>query len=155
MNSARQTWASAARVLVLASCALSSACQGNPTELPAGYAGQWNGTTSQGSIAFTVSADEKVTALTIGYSFNGCSGTQSFSNLNLDISPNVTCIPGPCPAGVQSFRGFGYASGPIEGPFTSVNGVFLSTTRAEGSVGFRDYPGCGSAIGIPWTATRR
>ena len=138
-------------------CAFISACgSSNTTPTPAGYAGLWNGTTSQGAaISFSVSSDEKVTAITLGHNFNGCSGVETFSNLNLDTAPNVTCIPGPCSPGLLSYRAFGYSSGPREGPATSVNAVFLSTTRAEGSAGFRDYPGCGTAIGVGWLATKR
>ena len=106
-------------------------------------------------MTFTVSSDQKVTAIAVGYSFNGCSGTQTFSNLNLDTAPMVTCIPGPCPDSVSSYRAFGYSARSPDGPSTSVNGLFPSTTRAEGQVTFRDYPGCGTAVGVGWAATRR
>jgi hypothetical protein len=57
---------------------------------------------------------------------------------------------------VQSYRAFGYSSGnPVEGSYTAVNALFLSTTRAEGTVNFRGFPGCGDAIGVPWAASRR
>ena len=123
----------------------------------AGHAGQWSGTTSQGAtIAFVVSADEMVTTLTVGHAFNGCSASETFSNLTLPTAPNVTCIPGPCDPSLASYRAFNYSSrGPIEGPSTTVNGLFMSSTSAQGSAGFRDFPGCGSAIGVAWTATRR
>jgi hypothetical protein len=98
------------RVPAIVLCALANACSTSaPT--PVGYAGQWTGTTAQGRpIAFTVSADEKVTSITVGYSFNGCSGSQTFSNLNLDTAPNVTCIPGPCGPGMSSYRAFNYST---------------------------------------------
>jgi hypothetical protein len=112
------------------------------------YNGQWKGTTSQGRpITFTVSLDQKVTAITVGYSFNGCSGLNTFSNLNLDIgnTPNPATTLGP---------GFGFGSGPPDGPnYTQVYGSFSSNTTATGSVIFGGYPGCGNAGGI-WTATR-
>jgi len=95
-----------------------------------------------------------VTAISVGYSFNGCSGVQTFSNLNLETAPAVTCIPGPCPNTVSSYRAFSYSAGSIDGPFTTVNGLFTLLTRAEGQVAFRDYPGCGTAVGIGWTATK-
>lgn len=144
------------RFSVIAWCALASACQSATIPTPTGYAGQWSGTTAQGRpIAFTVSPDEAVTTITLGLDFNGCSGSQTFPGLSLNIAPRVTCIPGPCPPSVSSYRAFGYTSGdPIEGPSTDVNGVFLSSTRADGSVNFRNYPGCGNAIGVAWTATR-
>lgn len=106
-------------------------------------------------MAFTVSADEKVTSITVGYTFNGCSGSQTFSNLDLPTTPDVTCIPGPCSGAISSYRAFSYASARIDGPQTVVNGLFLPANRAEGQVGFFNYPGCGTASGIGWTATRR
>ncbi len=112
------------------------------------YDGQWKGTTSQGGpITFTVSLDQKVTAITVGYSFNGCSGLNTFSNLNLDIgnTPNPATTLGP---------GFGFGSGPPDGPnYMQVYGSFSSSTTATGSVVFGGYPGCGNAVGI-WSATK-
>jgi hypothetical protein len=131
-----------------------SAC-GATAPSPAALEGQWSGTTSQGApIAFTVSAAQKVTTITVGYSFNGCSGVQTFSNLNLETAPMVTCIPGPCPDAISSYRAFNYSAGSINGPLTTINGLFPVMTRAEGAVGFRDYPACGTAVGIGWTATK-
>lgn len=137
-------------------CAV-AACGGPASPSAMGYAGQWAGTTAQGrSIAFTISSSERVTSITVGHDFNGCSGSQGFSDLSLNIAPNVQCIPGPCPPSTTSFRGFGYASGsPFEGPSTDVNALFLSMTRAEGSINLRNFPGCGSAIGVAWSATKR
>jgi hypothetical protein len=141
-------------VVTIAWCALMSAC-GPTTPSSAGLEGQWSGTTSQGTpITFTVASDQKVTAINIGYSFNGCSGVQTFSNLHLEIAPMVTCIPGPCSTPLSSYRAFSYAAGSTDGPFTTVNGLFTVTTRAEGQAAFRDYPGCGTAVGIAWSATK-
>jgi hypothetical protein len=115
----------------------------------AGYDGQWSGTTSQGRpIAFTVSSDQKVTAITVGYSFNGCSGLNTFPNLNLDIG-----YP-PNPAAPSAGPGFGYGSGPPDGPnYTQIYGSFSSNTAATGSVVFGAYAGCGNGIGI-WSARK-
>jgi hypothetical protein len=142
----------------IAFCALVSAC-GSPSG-PTGrgsYAGQWSGTTAQGRmVAFTISADETITTITLGHDFNGCSGTQTFSGLSLTIAPRVECIPAPCPGMLTSYRAFGYTSGDrIEGPSTSVNGLFTSSERAEGTANFRGFQGCGDAIGVMWSATRR
>jgi hypothetical protein len=123
----------------------------NPTT-PSGdaqrYDGQWKGTTSQGRpITFTVSLDQKVTAITVGYSFSSCAGLNTFSGLNLDIGngPNPATSLGP---------GFGFGSGPPDGPnYTQLYGSFSSNTTATGSMIFGSYPGCGNAAGI-WTATR-
>ena len=139
-------------------CAM-AACSGpaSPTSASTGYAGQWTGTTAQGRpVAFTISPSETVTSITVGHDFNGCTGSQTFAGLSLNIVPNVQCIPGPCSPSLTSFRSFGYTSGnPINGPSTDISGIFFSFTRAEGSINLRDFPGCGSAIGVAWTATRR
>jgi hypothetical protein len=142
-------------VFAIVLCAFLSACD-TTSPTPAGLAGQWTGTTSQGTpIAFTISPDQKVTSINLGYNFNGCSGSHTFSSLALETVPDVTCIPGPCSPGISSFRRFHYATGSIDGPMTSINGIFPSGVRAEGSVGFMNYPGCGSVLGVGWTATRR
>ena len=136
-----------------------TACTNGPTTPSASSssAGQWSGTTSQGAaMAFTVSESEMVTSITIGHDFNSCSGSVTFSNLNLPTAPNVTCIPGPCSGTVSSSRAFGYSSsGPIGGPRTSVNGLFLPGNRADGQANFVNYPGCGTATGVTWSAARR
>jgi hypothetical protein len=144
-------------VLVCISATLllgSSGCGGSTANNPttpgedARYDGQWKGTTSQGRpITFTVSSAQKVTAITVGYSFNGCSGVNTFPNLNLDIgvTPNPATSLGP---------GFGFGSGSPDGSnYTQVYGSFRSNTTASGTVIFGGYPGCGNAGGI-WTATR-
>jgi hypothetical protein len=155
----RQAQGLLTRLALVASCTLGIACSGptSPSTAAPSLAGQWSGTTSQGTpIAFSVSADEKVTSITIGYSFNGCSATQTFSGLDLRTAPDVTCIPGPCSGSISSYRAFNYSSsGPRDGPRTALNGLFLPANRAEGQVGFFDYPGCGTARGVAWTATRR
>src|SRR5687767_14689461 len=115
--------------VVLLACVLSSACNSptSPSTAAPTLAGQWNGTTSQGMpISFTVSSDEKVTSITIGHSFNGCSGSETFSGLDLRTAPDVICIPGPCSPTISSYRAFAYATpGPLDGPRTQINGLFF------------------------------
>jgi hypothetical protein len=154
-TAARLVLKAAPRLVAILGCALMNACSStNPSS--AGLDGQWSGTTSQGTpITFAVSSAQKVTDITIGYNFNGCSGVQTYSNLSLDTAPMVTCIPGPCPDAVSSYRAFSYSAGSIGGPATAVNGLFLPTNRAEGQVTFRDYPGCGTMVGVGWSANRR
>ena len=108
-------------------------------------------------ISFTVSPDEKVTSITLGYSFNGCSGSQTFSDLNLETAPpTVICIPGPCSELLAPARRFSYTAGSrVDGPSTTVIGMFTFIDRAEGVANFTDYPGCGTALGVGWTAMRR
>jgi hypothetical protein len=142
------------RILLMACCALGAACGGPTKPSSSALDGQWSGTTAQGTpIAFTVSADQKVTSITVGYNFGGCSGTQTFANLSLDTVPNVICVPGPCATPIDSFRGFNYLSGSLDGPSTTVNALFSATTLAEGQVAFRGFPGCGAAS-AGWTATK-
>jgi hypothetical protein len=147
-----------ARVGALVACVVLSAC--NPTTpSPAssgGLDGQWSGTTAQGvPVTFSVAPNQKVTAISVGYSFNGCSGIQTYSNLSLETAPTVICIPGPCSNDISSFRSFNYLAGSPGGPSTTINGLFVLGSRAEGQVSFRDYPGCGTAAGIAWTAVRQ
>jgi len=141
----------------LAAVLASTCSRGTTSPSPSSLSvGQWNGTTAQGtSITFTVSSDEILTTLAVDYGFNGCWGTQTFSNLNVPTAPNVTCIPGPCSGTDSTYRALAFSSGSVAGPSTTVNGVFLPGNRAQGLVSFRDYPGCGTAAGVEWTATRR
>jgi hypothetical protein len=121
--------------------------------------GEWEGTTSQGKrIAFTVSQDEKVTSISLGYDFNGCSGTRTFLELDVPTAPDLTCISGPCSPAAASYRAFGVSDAAGGGaglyPYTQVNGVFLPGNQARGQAVFAGYPDCGSAT-VQWTATRR
>jgi hypothetical protein len=142
------------RLLTVAACALLIACGSATSPSRRDISGQWSGTTSQGSpISFTVSADEKVTTITVGHSFNGCSGTQTFPNLSVNTAPEVICVPGPCAPSVQSYRSFSYSNGRIEGPMTTINGLFL-LDRVDGQVKFWEFPSCGSTQAT-WSATRR
>ena len=118
--------------------------------------GEWSGTTAQGMpISFVVSPNETVTSITVGYDFNGCSGSHTFEDLNVPTAPNLTCIPGPCSGIQESYRAFGYSVGAPGGPFTQLNGLFLPGNQAKGQAIFRDYTGCGIATPVEWTATRR
>jgi hypothetical protein len=86
---------------------LAVACSDGPTSPSASSlsVGQWSGTTTQGMpIAFTVSSDEAVTTITVAYSFNSCSGTQTFSNLSVPTAPDVNCIPGPCSGPISTCK---------------------------------------------------
>ena len=137
---------------------LASACGSGPASPSSSSlsVGQWTGTTTQGApITFTVSSDEILTTIVIAYSFNGCSGVQTFANLNVPTAPNVICIPGPCSNTLSTYRAFSYSSGSVgTGPTTSINGLFLPLNQAQGQASFQDFPGCGTA-GAEWTATRR
>lgn len=119
--------------------------------------GEWSGTTSQGMpIAFSVSEDdETVTTITLGYDFNGCSGSNTYADLSVPTTPNAICIPGPCSQRLLSGRSFAYSDGSFgNGPYTQINGLFLPRNQARGQAVFRDYPACGTAT-VEWSATRR
>jgi len=144
---------------------LASACGPDPTSpspspspSPSSLSvGQWSGTTAQGMvITFTVSSDEILTTLSVGHSFNGCSGMETFSNLQIATAPDVICVPGPCSGTTAAYRAFGFSSGSRGAePSTAVDGLFLPGDRAQGVAAFRDFPGCGTVTGVEWTATRR
>jgi hypothetical protein len=143
------------RLLIL-SCTLATACNriDDVVAPSSGLGGEWSGTTAQGApIAFTMSADDRVTSLTIGYAFNGCSGSQTFSNLSLPLE-KVSCTSPSCPAGLPSVQAFSYTATSSDGASTRVNGGFPLAATAEGIVDFTNYPGCGSAAQIRWSATR-
>ena len=154
-------WKKAKALLRIGSVAgvLASACSSGPASPSASSlsVGQWSGTTAQGaSIAFTVSFDEILRTISVGYAFNGCSGTQTFADLNVPTAPDVTCIPAPCSGSLSTYRAFGYTSRSVgTEPSTTINGLFLPGGRAQGQVSFRDFPGCGTAAGVEWTAMRR
>jgi hypothetical protein len=118
--------------------------------------GEWLGTTSQGQpIAFSVSQDERVTTLSIGYAFKDCAGTRRFPEISVPTAPNVVCMNGPCGRGVSTYRAFSVADGAAPpAAHTQVNGVFLPGDAAQGQASFSDYEGCGSAT-VTWRATRR
>ena len=141
------------RFSATALCILGAACQ-SPTT-PTTYAGEWSGTTAQNRpIAFTVSFAEIVTTITVGHDFNGCSASATFTDLrvNLRLAERQSVAGGPP---VPSFNiGFGDPDSP-DGPDTRIYVLFPSTARAEGKVNFRNYPGCGSASDVSWTATKR
>jgi hypothetical protein len=136
----RLEWQFAAGLAILIWCACSPA---RPT--PLDFSGHWAGTTSQNRpITFTVSADLHVTAVTVGYDFAGCSGT-------VTMTPNVPLLntSGTADAVVT------YApNGPTGPSRTTVRFFFPSTTSANGTVEFADYPGCGNTS-TRWTADKR
>lgn len=119
--------------------------------------GEWSGTTSQGMpIHLIVSPDETVTTITVGYNFNGCSGSHTFADLSVPTNPDVTCIPGPCSNTLESYRAFGYSAGSAAGgPLTQINGLFLPRDQARGQATFSNYPSCGTATPVEWSAVRR
>jgi hypothetical protein len=147
-------------LLAIGPAGLAAACSRGPTAPSTSSSlsvGQWSGTTAQGAaITFDVASDEILTAISVGYNFSGCTGTRVFSSLHVATAPDVTCIPGPCSGTISSYRAFAYSDGTRgSGPTTTLNGVFLPGGRAQGLAAFNDYPGCGTAASVEWSATRR
>ena len=155
----RRTFVITAMCVCLAAAGCGGSSSPTTPTAPRGYSGQWNGTTQQGQpITFTISADEKLTSIVVGYNFNGCSGTQTYSNLSLEIKPQIECIPAPCPADLSSYRSIAHDAGdPFQGPSTSIRGFFAENQGlliGQGAAYFRNYPGCGTAQ-TGWSVTRR
>lgn len=148
----RKRWVMAALASVLG-----AACGGFPTS-PSTFsfsAGEWSGTTAQGRpISFEVSSTEILTKLSVSFSFNGCAGVKTFTNLNVSTVSTVGCLDGSCPS--SPLRKFDFSDeGSASSGVTRVNAQFRPGGQAFGIVDFRDYPGCGSALGVSWTATRK
>jgi hypothetical protein len=159
-SSYRVVWLCAAAFAGLTSACSRALLPGIPSAfLPptTSSVGEWSGTTSQGMpISFTVSPAELLTTMSVGYDFNGCVGSHTFSDLLVRTAPDLTCIPGPCTGVAASYRAFGYVNGtPGAGPVTQINGVFLPGDEAKGQVVFRDYAGCGTAPVVEWVAIRK
>jgi|SRR5215471_7338000 len=135
-------WRFAGGMAILIGCACTPPATMRPT--PVDFSGRWAGTTSQGkAITFTVSADLRITALSVDYAFDSCSG-------NVTLSPN---------AAVQNPNGNATAvvtdtpNGPGGANRTIVNFLFASPVTATGTVQFIAFPGCAST-NSPWTARR-
>ena len=72
-------------LFIAASCVFLSGCDdaGLTDPGPVGHVGEWSGSTFQGRpISFTVSSEQQVTTISLGYQIDSCSGVETFSNLN-------------------------------------------------------------------------
>ena len=47
------------------------------------------------------------------------------------------------------------AGNSIQEPMTQVVGMLSAGVNAQGRINCREYTGCGSAIGVAWSATKR
>jgi hypothetical protein len=141
--------------VILLAAGLMGGCQRSPMAPAAGtHAGDWNGTTSQGArISFTVSPTERVTAITVGYDFGGCSGAKTFTGLDVAIS---TAPSGVLPPEAQQFAGFNFRDGAQGAPnATQVAGALKSETTASGAASFENYADCQASFeGTTWNATK-
>jgi hypothetical protein len=129
------------------------ACDRGMGPSPLGYAGEWTGTTSQGTpIRFSVSAADTVTSFTLAYNFSAdCSGTLTYTQLALPI--HTLNPPGPPP---YDQPGFGYSTSSDDAASgTLIAGHFSSDRRsASGQFSLVYYGACGTVVGR-WNATRR
>src|SRR5262245_32235187 len=133
---------------LIATCLAISACGGSPTASTKAvpqFAGEWTGTTSQGAaIAFTVSPSEKVTAITVGYAFAGCSGTKTYPNLSIDLQVPAAALPA---------RLFDYDSG---GPERVLVHGDLGAVTANGLIVFTGFSTCSQPTSnTAWSASKR
>ena len=135
----RLEWQFAAGLAILIWCACSP-----PRPTPLNFSGAWQGTTSQGRpIAFTVSADLRITNVTLDYAFAGCSG-------RLTIPADVPLLnTSATAAAVVMYT----PNGPAGPSRTTVRFLFPTIASANGTVEFVDYSTCGSTS-ANWTATK-
>ncbi len=100
------------------------------------FDGVWTGRTTQGLPASFTISNRTITAITVEYDFNGCSGVKSFSNLSVSIAQSS----GPMPVQVT------YTSGPSGGPDqTNLFFVFYPNPAAINvTASFFNYTGCGN-----------
>ena len=138
---------------VLVACA-SIACGGDNgvSPVPAGYAGEWVGTTTQGTaIRFSVSAADTVTSITLTYNFSaGCSGTLTYTNLAVAI--HTLDPPGPPPFDQP---GFGHSVNNVT-TGTLIAGHFSPDRRsASGQFTLVQFSGCDGVVVGSWNVTRR
>jgi hypothetical protein len=139
-------------LVAIATCAIVS-CNHSTSSLTTpsttGYAGEWSGTTSQNQpLSFSVSADQQVTSVTVGWAFNGCSAIGTSSAKSFPITNPQP--PGPPP---WNNPGFVYGGQGQDGSVWAVTGAFTSTQTATGNVEVVAVPNCGNTIAT-WNATR-
>ena len=146
------------RLVIAASIAISApvACESPtaPTPVPAGYAGEWTGTTQPGTpIHFSVSAAAEVTSITLTYNLSAtCSGTLTYTDLAVRIRKQEP--PGPPPFDQPGFA-FGRLSDDLA-TATAIGGHFWADRRsASGQFILSRYSGCGDSFIGTWDARRR
>lgn len=126
---------------------VSAACGSDgPTGPTNHFAGEWRGTTSQGQqISFTVSSDNRLVRLSVGYAFAICQGRETFDNLDVAIDSS------------NPSRAAGFTLGAPVSVGTNSLFVLAALSRdgltASGNATFRNYPGCADS-NATWGATR-
>jgi hypothetical protein len=136
------------KALGLLTLLLLPACGGgtatSPTPSAVGFEGRWTGTVLLGGpLSFTVSRDQKVTAIEFDYRLNGCNGRVTAANLSLPLFEYP-------PLGTS----FEYRSTDFTQPnYVTVFGSFRPDGTATGYIGFAQFQNCGDGGGS-WTAGR-
>ena len=149
------------RLVIAASLAISAqvACTSPtsptaPPPVPAGYVGDWTGTTQHGTpIRFSVSAANEVTFITLTYNLSAtCSGTMTYADLSVPIRYQEP--PGPPPFDQPGFA-FGRLSDDMA-TGTAIAGHFSADRRlASGQFILSGHSGCVSGFIGTWDARRR
>jgi len=127
-----------------------TACHSGPDPTPIGYAGEWIGTTAQGTPVRFIVSGNAVTSISITYNFApACAGTLSYTSLAAEIHPLDP--PGPPPFDQP---GFGYST--TDGTQgTLIAGHFSPDRRsASGQFTLVHYGAC-ETVASSWTADRR
>jgi hypothetical protein len=147
MRPARARWLGVLLLVYAASCASPT----EPKPAPAGYAGQWTGTTAQHTpVSFSVAGDE-VTSFNLAFSLSStCSGSVTL--------PGPVQIVMQVPPGPPPFDQPGFAMGlNANGEWGAAVAGGFSADRGSASGEFKlvQYPGCDVVTGGTWTVRRR
>lgn len=135
-------------VLIATSCILSTGCGAASSTAPGpvGQAGEWRGTTFQGRpISFSVSSQQQVTAVSLGYQIDTCSGVETFSGLT---------VPLTSVGGVPAFQ---FAAKLADTRQIVIQGFLMPDGSIRGTVTVYAPPSCGRSETVAgmFTANRR
>jgi hypothetical protein len=146
MRSIRVRWLGVLLVLCPAACSSPT----RPEPVPAGYAGEWTGTTAQGTPVSLSVDGEQVSSFALAFNFSpACSGSVTL--------PGPVQIVMQVPPGPPPFDQPGFAMGlnGNGGWGVAVYGAFSQDRRSvSGQFQLVLYPGCGTLNGT-WSARRR
>ncbi len=136
-------------VLIATACGLLSGCgtatPTDPDPVAVGYAGEWSGTTFQGRpISFTVSPEQQVTTISVGYQIDMCSGVETFSDVK-----GV-----PFADGLPAFQ---FTAKLADTRPIAIQGYLMPDASVSGTLLLYGPPSCGRSetVAGPFTARRR
>lgn len=140
----RSKWRLVTGLAILLGCACAPPPRPLPPRILGSVSGDWTGRTSEGrAIAFTVSRNQRIVAVTLEYAHGGCSGT-------VIIPANVPLFYTADQAAATVVSSSNGQPGP--GPI-AVRFLFLSTRNASGTATFPNDPAC-RGTSATWTAAR-